>query len=147
MVFVYCFWCLKILLQVQEIVSNWHERLCLPTSSTVNNSHCRSLRLKILQHKYWSAADALSIVDSVTLKELTVRPGCLVVRACAQSSLVQEFVDTLRQQMYVEALVQGNMTSEVSGWSWSFYTWVIVGDFLTIGSKAVDEVSMQVSII
>ncbi|KAL5486683.1 hypothetical protein EMCRGX_G019194 [Ephydatia muelleri] len=56
--------------------------------------YAKSLRLKILQHKYWSAADALSIVDSVTLKELT------------------EFVDTLRQQMYVEALVQGNMTSE-----------------------------------
>ncbi len=74
-------------------------------------------RLRVLEHCYWTAEDKLKALEHLTLTDLRVcvfmDPSNCVYIVCLFVSL-QEFVSRFKQQLFVEALVQGNITSKVS---------------------------------
>ena len=81
----------------------------------------------MLEYCHWTTQEKLDALDHLTLAALMVREGnflvlsgCAILYICSVlyyiyiCCLIQEFVDQFKRQLFVEALVQGNITPKVS---------------------------------
>ncbi len=104
-------------------------------------------RLKVLEYCHWTAQEKLDALDHLTLTALMVRERrCSRVKSSALYLCpIQEFVDHFKRQLFVEALVQGNITSTVSVATVSFSCMYIIwtktdrNSFVCVGGLVDDD--------